>query len=194
MSSEKITDAEYSATDFELNVRNGYMIRKKDRVLGVLLVFGCGAVGALYLGWKPAKELFLWSFGFTLCLTVGFLLPVLHVGTAYFGFMMICHWISLMVDSKYYYEYTMEGRAALGAYNKKTDKEFKEDVEAVKAKASVFLKDMSEKLAPPVQLNQHKVNEAQATNSKVFCHECGGKLTPASKFCGSCGCKVENAA
>lgn len=196
MNLESTESKEYSATDYQLNIKNGYMIQKKDRVLGALLVFSCGAIGALYLGWKPAKELFLYSLGFSVCLGFGMILPLIHIGTVYFGFMMICHWFLLMADEKYYYELTPTGRAAKAVLDKKSNEELDKTIEATKAKAGVFLKNISDKLisnetSPQATVNK-PINAQLVSNS--FCHECGTKLHPTSRFCGSCGCKIENAA
>lgn len=196
MNLESTQTTEYSATDYQLNIKNGYMIQKKDRILGVLLVFSCGAIGALYLGWKPAKELFLQSLGFSVCLALGMIFPLIHVGTVLFGIMMICHWFLLMADEKYYYELTPNGRAAKAVLDKKSNEELDKTIEATKAKAGVFLKNISDKLISNETNSQDTVNKpvnAQPV-SNSFCHECGTKLHSASRFCGSCGCKIENAA
>lgn len=178
----------YNPIDNEANIKNGYMLENKNRFIGFCLVFGFGAPGALYYGFKHALELFWYQVAMIICMAIGIFMPVAHIGTFCFGGVMLIKCFSLVFGNDSY-ELTPEGVKAHKEWQDKAHKEVKADFAALTAKTVEVVSEMKENFIKHVEKA-----EPQNSEASMYCHDCGIKVHLSAKFCTGCGIKMEKVA
>lgn len=180
----------YSSYDNEANIKNELIIKKKNRLLGFILVLGMGCVGALYYGWKHAVELFLYSVGVTFFSLVTAFIPnpITAFIAGILALLYVFKCLSMVFDDNNHYEFTEKGLEEKRKWDKETNEALNKTVHEIKEKTANVLATFAEKIT-----DKEKVSN-QSSDNICYCSDCGGKVTRSAKFCNSCGIKLNEVA